>query len=212
MKRVLTTCAAIAAAGCLMGFADDHANPGKKIANQIHDRGAPDMAAYMAAGEPGAAHEFLGFFAGTWDTEMKMWMEPGEPGMTASGRSVVKTIFGGRFIEEHFKSEIMGMPFEGRGFTGFDNNKKLFIGTWMDSMSTGVSTQYGSISPDGTVLTMVGTMDEPMTGEMGKAVMSTIEIVDENTHVMKMYDVLYGEQTLAMEITYRRVLEAAQGE
>jgi len=212
MKRVLTTCAAIAAAGCLMGFADDHAGPGKKIADQIHGNAAPDMAAYMAAGQPGAAHEFLAFFAGTWDTEMEMWMEPGQPAMTATGRSAVKAIFGGRFIEEHFTGTIMGMPFEGRGFTGFDNNKKLFVGTWMDSMSTGVSTQYGSINPEGTVLTMVGTMDEPMTGEMGKAVMSTIEIVDEDTHVMKMYDVLYGERKLQMQITYRRVQETAQGE
>jgi hypothetical protein len=34
----------------------------------------------------------------------------------------------------------MGMPFEGLGYTGYDNVKKQYFGTWIDSMSTGIMT------------------------------------------------------------------------
>ena len=118
----------------------------------------------------------------------------------------------GRVMLEDWSGEAMGQPFEGMGITGYDNNKKQFVATWIDSFSTGVYTMFGSINPEGNVMTLVGHMDEPMTGEMGKAVLSEHEIIDENTHRMRSYDVLYGEKKLQFEITYRRVTETAQGE
>ncbi|MEM9065800.1 MAG: DUF1579 domain-containing protein [Planctomycetota bacterium] len=215
MKQVLTACAAIAAAGCLLGFADGHGHDGhgagKKFADSFHGQ-IPDMNVWMEAGQPGLAHEFLKVFVGTWDTEMKMQMAPDAPPVVTSGRSVVRSIMDGRFIQEDYTSDFMGQPFQGMSITGYDNNKKQFVATWIDNFSTGVYTMYGSINPEGNMMTMVGNMDEPMTGEVGKAVLSTHEIIDEDTHRMRSYDVLYGEKKLQFEITYRRAEGSNRGE
>ena len=64
---------------------------------------------------------------------------------------------GGRYLEQRFKGDIMGMPFEGIGYTGYDNVKKQYWGTWMDNMSTGMMTSTGTAPPTGRSWTFNGT-------------------------------------------------------
>lgn len=37
-------------------------------------------------------------------------------------------------MQQWIEMNIMGMPFEGFGLMGFDNTKKLCVGSWIDSM------------------------------------------------------------------------------
>lgn len=180
---------------------------GKEIADNL--RGSmtePEaMQRWMKTTEMGLPHEFLQkAFVGEWKTTTKLYMDPtGEP-MVSEGTASAKAIFGGKFIEETFESSMMGQPFSGRSTSGYDNTKKLFVTSWVDSMATGISTMEGSISLDGTTLTYFGSMNEPMSGEMGKSYKTTIIIESPDKHVMTMYEVLYGEPFRVMEITYER--------
>ncbi|MEM1331634.1 MAG: DUF1579 domain-containing protein [Planctomycetota bacterium] len=188
-------------------LAGDPTDLGKQVAEEMM-KAAQDPAAmqkWMASGQPGVAHEFLvAAFVGEWDVTMKMWMDPeGEP-TVAEGTSTVTEMLEGRFIREEFTVPMMGMPFTGIGFTGYDNNRKLFVASWMDTMSTGISTMAGSVNEDGTVLTFVGEMNEPMTGQVGKAYMSVNTIHGPDHHTFEMWEVLYGEPFKVMQIEYRR--------
>ena len=167
------------------------------------------MNKWMETMKPGPAHEFLtAAFVGDWNVETKMWMDPaGEP-QTSKGTTACKPLFGGRYVRETFKGDMMGQPFEGEGTTGFDNNKKLFVSTWMDSMGTGIMVMKGSISEDGKTLTLVGEMDEPMTGEVGKPIMMKVTVESPDRHVSTMYEILYGEPVKVMEMTYTRAKPA----
>ena len=214
---------AAVAGGCLIASAAAVAslqqNPtdlGKKVAASL--RGSMADAAGMEAAmakwqesmKPGPAHEFLtAAFVGEWTVDAKMWMEPGAEPMTSKGSASCKPLFGGRYIRETFKGDMMGQPFEGEGTTGFDNNKKLFVSTWIDSMATGVMAMKGSISEDGKTLTFVGDMDEPMTGEMGKPIQMVTTIESADKHVSTMYEILYGQPVKVMELTYTRAKPAA---
>ncbi len=185
----------------------DISEQGKEIFEQLRSQKTDPaaMQAWMKTTEMGLPHEFLeDAFVGEWKTTTKMYMDPeGEP-MTSTGTAIVKPIFGGKFIEETYQSTMMGQPYSGRSTVGYDNTRKLFVSSWVDSMSTGISQMHGSIGPDGKTMTFVGDMNEPMSGEMGKAFKFVISIESEDRHVAKMYEVLYGDPFVVMEITYER--------
>ncbi|MCX6145382.1 MAG: DUF1579 domain-containing protein [Ignavibacteriales bacterium] len=157
---------------------------------------------------PGAQHKMLEESVGTWDAVVKMWMKgPSGELMVSKGTSENKMVLGGRYLQQDFTGEMMGQPFTGTGFTGYDNFKKKYVSFWIDNMSTGMSIMDGVLDKDGKSVTMWGwgKMDEPMTGQKDKKVKYVTRFVDKDTQVFETYDVsAYGDKKPTMEITYKR--------
>jgi hypothetical protein len=155
---------------------------------------------------PGAQHKMLEESVGTWDAEVKMWMNgpTGEP-MISKGTSEQKMVLGGRYLQQDFTGEMMGQTFTGTGFTGYDNFKKRYVSFWIDNMSTGMSTMDGALDKDGKSVTMWGKMDEPATGQKDKKVKYVTRFVDKDTQIFETYDVTsFGDKKPTMVITYKR--------
>lgn len=165
---------------------------------------AAAMQQYMESMEPGKPHSWLAQLVGDWDVTSKIVWDPAAPPMTSQASASYEMVLGNRFLKQNFNGNMMGMPFEGIGYTGFDKAGKMFTGVWMDSFGTGTASMRGSMSPDGSTLTMFGEMDEVMTGEYRKPVKFVIRIVDEDTHVFEAWEVAYGEPWMVMEHTYNR--------
>jgi Protein of unknown function (DUF1579) len=146
---------------------------------------AAHMEAMMKAGTPGDAQKKLDVFAGTFNVKMTMWMAPGAPPASGEGTSESKWVMGGRYLEQRFKGNVMGMPFEGVGYTGFDNVKKQYWGSWMDSMSTAMMVSSGWM-PDGKTWLFSGSMADPMTGKDTR-VEERITVQSADQHTMEMY-------------------------
>ena len=123
------------------------------------------MEAWQKFATPAEAHKALQGMVGTWDAEVTSWMEPGQPPVKSKGTSENRMALGGRWVESRFTSEMMGQPFEGIGYTGYDNQKKKYMGTWMDNMSTAVMVTEGTMDAAGKVMTSTSTMDDFMTGK-----------------------------------------------
>jgi len=181
-------------------------HPGKKYVEEYMAKAADPnaMANYMKAGEKGPAHEFLALFAGEFDAVTRMWWDPAAEPMQSKGSCTNTMVMDGRFLKTEYSGDMMGIPFSGFALTGFDNNKKLFTNVWVDSMSTGIAPAFGNLDRTGTVMTLVGQMDEPNTGEMGKFYKQVFRLIDEDHHVMEMWEILYGDEFKAMEIEYTR--------
>lgn len=162
------------------------------------------MGDWMALMQPTPAHEWLGHFVGEWDVKTSMWMDPSAPPMESTATSTVSWRFPSKWIEESFKGDMMGMPFDGMGLTGFDTVRKQYVSVWIDSMGTGLYASAGSINPEMTTLSMYGEMNEPMTGEMGKMVMYQVTIKDADHHTFEMKEVVYGEPMVMMRMEYTR--------
>jgi len=163
------------------------------------------MKNWQAAMTPGAPHKKLEAMVGTWDAEVKSWMNgpDGEP-TVSKGNSEFTSALGGRFVQETFKSEMMNQPFNGMGFTGYDNVKKKYVGFWIDNMTTSMMSMEGTVDKSG-VMTMKGKIDDAMTGQKGKTIKSVSRFVDPDKMVFDMYDVTsYGDKKPIMEITYTR--------
>lgn len=155
MKKILgfLFLAAVCATGLL------HAQQPEMTAEQ-----KAEMEAWMKAGTPGAHHEALAAMVGTWDVAITMWEKQGAPPSNFKGSSEQRLVLGGRWVEQRFRGEVMGMPFEGLGYFGYDNVRGRFLGTWMDSMSTSMMTMEGEPQKEKGVFRSAGSMADPLSG------------------------------------------------
>jgi hypothetical protein len=122
------------------------AKPAAKRAHQAMDEQAM-MAQWQAAMTPSEGHARLMPMVGTWRAKTTFTMAPGAPDQVSAGTSVHRLVLGGRYLEQVYKGSSMGMPFEGIGFTGYDNVQKRYVGTWMDTFGTGVMNSTGTGRP-----------------------------------------------------------------
>ena len=162
------------------------------------------MEAMAKAGTPGDPHKKLDSFVGTWNTKLTMWMAPGAPPMSSEGTSENRWIMGNRYLEQRLKGNFMGQSFEGLGYTGYDNVKKQYWGTWMDNMSTAMMMSTGWM-PDGKTWMFSGSMADPMTGGDSR-MEERITVVDNDHHIMEMWGPSMTDGTMykMMEIQYSR--------
>lgn len=135
---------------------------------------------------PGKEHEALKPLVGSFTCSTKMYTAPGDPPQESTGTVERKWILGNRYIQEEVKATMMGMPFEGFGIAGYDKIQRLYHAYWIDSMGTGTWSMTGTADAAGKVFTYTGENFDPMVGQKTKG-RSTVEFVDNNKHVMKMY-------------------------
>jgi len=168
------------------------------------DMGAA-MQRWIDAGTPGENHRFLVQFVGKWKTTTKAWMTPGQPPATSHGEAETESVMGGRYFISRSKDTLVGQPRESLFINGYNNTRKQFFLINVDSTSTGWMIAKGTLSQDKKKLTYVCEMDEPMTGEIGKSFKSVVEFIDDDHHDINVYEVLYGEPTRVVQISYERV-------
>ncbi len=170
--------------------------------------GAPDQEAMMKAwaefATPADAHKNLEPFVGTWTAKVKVWMDPkGKPG-ESEGTSEAKWVLGGRFLEQHHQGTFMGKPFEGVGYSGYDNYKKKYNGTWMDSAGTSMMNTLGSVDKSGKVFTFRGTVDD-IIAKKPQPVKAVAKVIDEDHTSYEMWGPAPdGKQFKMLDILYTR--------
>jgi hypothetical protein len=161
------------------------------------------MAAYEKAAEPGPAHKQLQRTVGKWNISMKSWGAPGAPPMESTGTAEAKSLLGDRYVQMTVNSTFMGKPFNGVGISGYDNGKKKFVGTWIDSMSTGMMRTEGTADPAGKVVTAQASSTDPLSGKESKMrIVQTFETDDKI--VEEFYEKKGPKEVKMMEITYTR--------
>ncbi len=162
------------------------------------------MEAMMKAMTPGDAHKALEPFVGDFDAKITMWSNPAAPPTVTTGTSQSKWILGNRYIEQHFTSSMMGMPFDGIGYMGYDNVKKQYWGTWIDNFSTGMMTSTGAMADNGKTWEFTESMTDPVSGKAMTG-QSSFTVVDADHHNMEMWGPAPdGKMFKMMEIAYTR--------
>lgn len=166
----------------------------------------PDSATQMknweAYATPGEMHKLLASWDGSWTGESTMWMSPDAPPLKSTVMATYKTILGGRYSEGVHTGNMMGMAFEGRSMTAYDNARKVFLSTWIDNMGTGVMYMEGTWDEATKTLTSKGKMVMPEMGDGSECnVKEIIRMEDADHQVMEMYIVdESGKETKTMEI------------
>ena len=173
----------------------------KKQSQQVDPQAMMEM--YQKLATPGEPHKLFATLAGSWTTTTKEWMEPSKPPTESTGTADMKMLLDGRFLYQEFTSQMMGQPFTGIGIDGYDNLRKRYVTTWMDTMGTGFFTMEGTASADGKTITLKGQHGEPGGGHMTHR--AVWKIVDNNTQTFDMYGTHHrGKEMKMLEIAYTR--------
>jgi hypothetical protein len=160
------------------------------------------MAEMQKLGTPGLEHKALAPLAGSFTAVVRMWMGGPKP-VENTGTADGKAILGGRFYEEVFTGTVMGQPFEGRGLIGYDNAKKKYVWSWIDSMTTALSTAEGTADATGKVITLKGESYDPATKKMAP-VKYVFRIESDKKHTFESWELVNGKETRTMEVVYTR--------
>lgn len=158
------------------------------------------------AQEAGPEHKILANDVGTWDATMKFWMDPEGDPTESKGVETNTLMPGGLWLLTEFKGEVLGSEFHGRGQTGYDTFKKKYVGTWIDSMTTGIMNQEGTYDEKTHTVTMTGESFDPAQNKMVKTKSLSVSKPD-GTRSMTMYmlpEGAGGKEVKTLEITYKK--------
>ncbi len=216
MKTSLFVTAFLAAASlAATSFAQQTAtspSPGGKASNS----GQVAVPANPATGEPNAAdmmkqmmemsklnenHKLLSSLDGNWDYTIKFWMnpDPNAKPQESKGSATRKSIMGGRYVMMDVSGK---MQFKGMGMEGYDNVKKKFVASWIDSMGTGIEFSEGTYDPATKSFTYTSEM-EPVPG-MKTSIREVIKIADDSHMMLEWYENQGGQEKKTMEISYTK--------
>lgn len=205
---VLTACGS---AALLAGPEKDKGKPGDAAAAGMPSEA--EMAAWMAAGMPGAGHEAIKQCDGNWQGECKFWMAPGAPPETSKGTMKAKWILDGRWLQQDWSGtmdmpgpdgKVVTMGFTGMGLFGYDNVTKKYIGTWADSMSTCMMQLTGDYDAAKKTWTMRGELKDPM-GQLRK-MREVVRVESPDRMVMEMHESIDGKpEYMSMQIVYTKM-------
>jgi hypothetical protein len=163
------------------------------------------MEVYRRVATPGVPHEMLATLTGSWTTRTKAWMEPGKPPTEGTGTCEQKMLLDGRYLQQEYSGEMMGEPFSGINFMGFDNHTGKYVSAWIDSMSTTIYYFVGPGSADGKSITQECSYDDPVRGPM--VWRSISRVVDRNRMDYEMYLIPEGgteEKIMEMTLTRKK--------
>lgn len=192
---MLAFLAGVAATGgvvVLTGFGPEHEGHGQDTGHgagngqQASMTPEEEMAAWMATANPGEQHAALARSVGSWKAKTSFLMDPTAPPVEAEGTMTCEWVLGGRFVKADFHvDDMMGMPFDGLSYVGYDNIKQEYVSTWMDTFGTGIMMMTGT--HDGDTATMGGTFMSPMGEETMKIV---TEWTDDDHFTDTFYDLM----------------------
>lgn len=161
------------------------------------------MAAWQKSMTPSDGHRRLDVLVGSWRAKTTFTMAPGAPPDLSEGTSENRWVLGGRYLEQHYTGSSIGMPFEGIGYTAYDNTRKNYLGVWMDSFGTGLMNSVGIGKPRNDLMKSVAEAIEPS----GKAIRfdCVLRVKDRDHHSYEMWTKApNGKRYCSMRVEYTR--------
>jgi hypothetical protein len=196
-------CAALAL-GCLFATTAFAHDP-KDAAPAMSAEQKAMMEAWQKAATPNEKHQqLIAEFEGTWDAKMSAWMDPSAPPQVETGKSVNTAVFGGRQLRMDYTGTFMGQPFEGMGYTGYNNVTGKYFSTWSDNMSTGLFVAEGDYDAASKVYTYRAQMPDPVKPGTMVPVRESMRFPDKDHALFEMYETRDGKEMKTMQIEYTR--------
>lgn len=153
---------------------------------------------------PTKEHQQILAGVGDWEGSITIFESPDVKPVPVPAKEKITGI-GGFWVVSDFTSEFMGMPYRGSGHVGYDAEKKKYIGTWVDSMSSYFALMEGQYDTSKKALVMRWQAPD-MTGQMAAHRTESTETGDTRTMTFFTGE---GEGTKTMVIEMKRKGRAA---
>jgi hypothetical protein len=134
------------------------------------------LAAQSAPGGPTSTkeHQWLHQLAGQWEADLEVFAGPGKPPLKLKSTDNTRQI-GGLWILSEGEVTPPGMPYTRALILGYDPQKKKYVATSVDSVSTHIGTYEGTLDAAGKTLTLEGQIPSPFDPSKSATVRETIE-------------------------------------
>jgi hypothetical protein len=150
-------------------------------------------------------HKALERFLGDWDVEMRMWMTPGGPPATSKGTGSWTWLYEGKWLQGDVDVPMMGMRVRQRTVLGYDNFKRKYVSSAVNSMETALRHAEGNFGKEPSVLWMYGAVDEYMTGEHDKTAALVYRFDGPDRITLEIHDLSIGlENAKVLEFVFTR--------
>jgi Protein of unknown function (DUF1579) len=149
--------------------------------------------------KPTEQHKKILSGVGEWEGTLTSYMTPDQKPATSPAHESVTPI-GEFWVLSQFDCQFNGMPYHGSGHVGYDPEKKKYIGTWVDSMSSLFALMEGDIDPATKALVMHW-QGRDMTGKVVPHRSESVENGDTRTMTFYMGE---GAGTKSMVIEMKR--------
>jgi hypothetical protein len=160
--------------------------------------------ALTSAMDPGEGQKKLDFLVGTFDVKVRTWVDPAKPPFESTATAVATWVLGNRYVQQMLAGYVMGEPWSGIGYAGFDNTTKTYVATFMDSGSTGMEWYTGTLDAAGKVGKLTATVHDELTGKPLPVEMR-LAVAPNGDHVTEMWQGdLTGKLAKVMELQYTR--------
>jgi hypothetical protein len=178
-------------------------------ASSGQETGAPPLdqalQALMRQGTPGPHHRQLDQLVGEWAAEYTLRTGPDASPVVTHATIRRAWVLDGRFVQETVRAEGPQGSFDGLGYIGFDNFDGQYESVWLDSLSTAMSIEAGTLHPDGKVMHSRGEQRDPVTGRLINA-WSKLDMSDPDRHELIGYATDPAGHTFrAVEAVFERV-------
>ena len=121
----------------------------------------------------------------------------------SKGTEVNKLLTGGRWLVSEIRRRVRGRNFEGRGQYGYDQNKDKYVGTWIDTISPGLTVLEGTYDSATKTMTYVGDGVGP-DGKTKYTQKMVTKTKDDGSRVFTLYGKMDKDEVKFMEITYTK--------
>ena len=154
-----------------------------------------------APGAVSAEHARLARLAGLWNVKQSLWLKHGEPPQTDLEMAEFIAVLGGRALRQDLRIS-SSTPFQGIGFTGYDNITRTYYTSWMDVNFTDLLVLRGIRDERTNTWRFSGSMS----GVDGTPTPTRqeLKILDEDHFVVRYFETKGGSETLAVKLEYSR--------
>lgn len=183
----------------LLAFA---AAPSVSTAGGIPDSTPPAVA---DAATVGPQQQLLAVMAGHWSVRQSFWKDPDAAPAVDHGTAIHTLVLGGRRLYQQLEVPTP-TPFEGLGYSGYDNVTGRHYRIWMDTNFTGLLVTYGDYDIARKTYTFTGAL--PSSGSDGKALMipvrEVVHVEDRDHFTFDAYETRNGREALIVRLEYTR--------
>ena len=115
--------------------------------------------------KPTKAHKHLAKEVGSWDCDVKMFLQgPTGPATAYKGVEVNKLVSGNLFLQSRFTCQMGDRKFEGHSLMGYDSRSKTYVGTWVDNFTSSPTQMKGTYDTKAKTFTVHSKIFDEATG------------------------------------------------
>ncbi|HMS16117.1 MAG TPA: DUF1579 domain-containing protein [Planctomycetota bacterium] len=148
---------------------------------------------------PGPEHAWLATRAGHWSIASKWRMAPDAPWVEWAAEEWAEVVAGGFWVVSKQLGTFNLIPFEGRSTNGYDQVRKIYVGSWVDNFGSSLTTFEGHRDPvSGDLITWSDMMDPGLGKTMRVKMVSRYVDADHTVFEMHMPNPAGDGQFLSM--------------